>query len=174
MNEEILKKINKKIKIYINESNFISIKCRNKIIKLLGEKFSINLPIENYKTIDIYITKNGSIIMRDEEYKSSLKLNIEQIKERYENFKLEADKILKKKEINYYKINDKNNFKNIIFLLLFIIIFLFLLTFAIKSFFSKDYFNCVWLFIFILSYLLPGIKERIVQAKNFLLRKFKK
>ncbi len=33
MNEEILKKINKEIKIYINESNFISIKCRNKIIK---------------------------------------------------------------------------------------------------------------------------------------------
>ena len=36
-----LNKINNELKSYINEANFISTKCRDKIVKLLGEEFGI-------------------------------------------------------------------------------------------------------------------------------------
>ena len=45
--------INNEIKSIINESKFISIKLRNKIIKMLGNEFDISLPLENYENIDI-------------------------------------------------------------------------------------------------------------------------
>ena len=93
--------INNEIKSIINESKFISIKIRNKIIKMLGNEFDINLPLENYENIDITITNKGNIIMRDEEYKRENDLSLEEINERYNKFKEQADIILKKKEINY-------------------------------------------------------------------------
>jgi len=55
MASDKLKKINNEIKDYINESNFISIKTRNKIIKMLGEEFDINFKLDNYQTIDVTI-----------------------------------------------------------------------------------------------------------------------
>ena len=100
-NIEKLNKINKELKIIINESSFISNKCRNKIIKMLGNDFSINLPIENFKSIDVVITEDGNIIMRDEEYKRDSKLNLDEIEKIFYEFKEKADVILKKKEINY-------------------------------------------------------------------------
>ena len=44
--------INNEIKSIINESKFISLKLRNRIIKMLGNEFDINLPLENYENID--------------------------------------------------------------------------------------------------------------------------
>ena len=80
MNKEAkLNKINKELKIIINEATFISNKCRNKIIKMLGNDFSVNLPLENYKSIDVVITEDGNIIMRDEEYKRDSKLTIDEV-----------------------------------------------------------------------------------------------
>ena len=114
--EETLKKINKDLKVIINESSFISIKCRNNILKMLGNDFSINLPIENFKSIDVVITEEGNIIMRDEEYKRDSKLSIEEIEKIFKEFKEKADVILKKKEINYYTMNDKNNIINVFIL----------------------------------------------------------
>ena len=98
--EEKLNKINKELKIIIYESSFISNKCRNKIIKMLGNDFSINLPIENFKSIDVVITEDGNIIMRDEEYKRDSKISFDEVCELYDSFKIQADTILKKKEIN--------------------------------------------------------------------------
>lgn len=171
--EEILKKINKELKICINEANFISIKCRNKIIKILADEFSVNLPIECFKTISLEITEKGSIIMRDEEYQSNEKLSFDDIQERFSKFISKSENILKKKEINYSSINDKKNFLNILFLIVILIILLVLIVFAIKSFIVGDYFNCIWLFIFMSSWLVPGIKERLEQALNFIKRKLK-
>lgn len=171
--EELLKKINKELKVYINESTFISLKCRNKLLKMLGDEFEISLPIENFKTIDVSIVEDGSIIMRDEVYKPSDKLSLTDIEERYKRFSSKADELLKKKEINYYNINDKNNIINILFLLVIALIFVVLLIYAIKSFFGGNYINCIWLFIFISSWLVPGIKERLEQAVNFIKRKLK-
>ena len=48
MASDKLKKINNEIKDYINESNFISIKTRNKIIKTLGDEFDIKFK-SNYR-----------------------------------------------------------------------------------------------------------------------------
>ncbi len=171
--EELLNKINKELKIYVNESTFISLKCRNKLLKMLGDEFSISLPLENFKTIDVSITEYGSIIMRDEEYKSSDKMNLDDIEERYRNFSMKADELLKKKEINYYNMNDKNNILNILFLLVIVLIFVILLIYAIKSFLVGNYLNCIWLFVFMASWLVPGIKERLEQAINFIKRKLK-
>ena len=58
-NEEKLRKINKDLKVIINEATFISNKCRNKIIKMLGNDFSVDLPLENFKSIDVVITEEA-------------------------------------------------------------------------------------------------------------------
>ena len=55
-----LEEINNEIKSIINESKFISIKLRNKIIKKLGQEFDIELPLEHFENIDITITKEGN------------------------------------------------------------------------------------------------------------------
>ena len=86
-NEEKLRKINKDLKVIINEATFISNKCRNKIIKMLGNDFSVDLPLENFKSIDVVITEEGNIIMRDEEYKRDSKLTIEEIENIFKEFK---------------------------------------------------------------------------------------
>lgn len=171
---ELLKKINKELKSYINESAFISLKCRNKILKILGEEFSVNLPLENFKTIDVSITKDGSIIMRDEEYKSSEVLTADDIMERYERFVEKADAILKRKEINYYNMNDKNNIINIILLLLTIGIAISLGIFAFKSFEAGNYFNFIWLVAYAAPWVIPSFRDRLEQAINFIKRKFRK
>ena len=119
-----LEEINNEIKSIINESKFISIKLRNKIIKKLGQEFDIELPLENFENIDITITKEGNIIMRGEEYKRDNKLSLDEINSRYNNFKEEADVILKKKEINYKNMNDKNNIINILITIVFGILYL--------------------------------------------------
>ena len=172
-NMKELNKINNELKGYVNEANFISNKCRNKIIKMLGNDFSINLPIENFKSIDVVITEDGNIIMRDEEYKRDSKLNLDEIEKIFYEFKEKADVILKKKEINYYTMNDKNNLINVFILIVMIILFLALLYYAFISFINGNFFGCIWLLVYGSSWFVPGIKDRIHQAINFIKRKFK-
>ena len=172
-NIEKLNKINKELKIIINESSFISNKCRNKIIKMLGNDFSINLPIENFKSIDVVITEDGNIIMRDEEYKRDSKLNLDEIEKIFYEFKEKADVILKKKEINYYNMNDKNNIINVFILIVMIGLFLALLYYAFISFINGNFFGCIWVVAYSSSWFVPGIKDRLTQAVNFIKRKMK-
>ena len=171
--EEKLRKINKDLKVIINEATFISNKCRNKIIKMLGNDFSINLPIENFKSIDVVITEDGNIIMRDEEYKRDSKLTIEEIDSIFTEFKNKADVILKKKEINYYNMNDKNNIVNVFILIIMLVLFLALLYYAFISFINGSFFGCIWLLVYGSSWFVPGIKDRLHQAINFIKRKMK-
>lgn len=171
--EEKLRKINKDLKVIINEATFISNKCRNKIIKMLGNDFSINLPIENFKSIDVVITEDGNIIMRDEEYKRDSKLTIEEIDSIFTEFKNKTDVILKKKEINYYNMNDKNNIINVFILIIMLVLFLALLYYAFISFINGSFFGCIWLLVYGSSWFVPGIKDRLHQAINFIKRKMK-
>ena len=171
--EEKLRKINKDLKVIINEATFISNKCRNKIIKMLGNDFSINLPIENFKSIDVVITENGNIIMRDEEYKRDSKLTIEEIDSIFTEFKNKTDVILKKKEINYYNMNDKNNIINVFILIIMLVLFSVLLYYAFISYINGNFFGCLWLFVYGSSWFVPGIKDRLHQAINFIKRKMK-
>ena len=171
--EEQLNKINKELKIIINEATFISNKCRNKIIKMLGNDFSVNLPLENYKSIDVVITEDGNIIMRDEEYKRDSKLTIDEVENIFKEFKEKSDVILKRKEINYYNMNDKNNIFNVFILIVMVVLFLALLYYAAVSFINGNFFGCIWLVMYGSSWFVPSIKERVNQAINFIKRKMK-
>ena len=50
-----LNKLNNELKSYINEANFISNKCRNKLITILGKEFNIDVKLENYANVDVKI-----------------------------------------------------------------------------------------------------------------------
>ena len=82
-----LKQINTELKIYMNESSFVSNSCRNKIIRYLGDAFDIQLPIENFASIDVSLLEDGSIEMRDEVYKRESALSFDEVLERYNFFK---------------------------------------------------------------------------------------
>lgn len=172
--EEKLKKINKEIKSYINEAAFISIKLRNKLIKMLGEEFSITLPVENFKNLDVTITKTGNIIMRDEEYKRSDILSFEELVEKYEAFSLKAKDLIDRKEINYYNINDKNNIINVLILIAYIVLFVVTLFLAKGFFMVGDYSPIVLLIGLVVIFFVPGFRDRLEQAINYIKRKFKK
>lgn len=172
--EEKLKKINKELKVYINEAAFVSIKLRNKLIKMLGEEFLINLPVENFKNLDVTLTKEGNIIMRDEEYKRDDELSFSELEEKYNSFSQKADNLLKKKEVNYYNINDKNNIVNMLILIIYFVLFIVALKSAIESFMIGDYTHVVWLVALVVIFFVPGFKERLEQALNFIKRKLKK
>ena len=166
--------INNEIKSIINESKFISIKLRNKIIKKLGNEFEIDLPLENYENIDVSITDEGNIIMRDEEYKRSNSLSLDEINERYNRFKEEVDVILKKKEINYKNMNDKNNIINILITFVFGALYIAAIIYLIRCFIFGNYFSCIWGVLILSTYLAPPLRERFERSINFVKRKMKK
>lgn len=166
--------INNEIKSLINESKFISIKCRNKIIKMLGEEFDINLKVENYENIDVRLTDTGNIIMRDEEYKRKNPLSKEEVKERFNNFKEKADNIINKKQINFQNINDKNNIINLIITTILLIIYIGVIILAIRWFIYGYYFRCILVLFILSTYFIPSFKDRINMTINFIKRKTKK
>lgn len=169
-----LRKINNELKSYINEASFISNKCRNKLLKSLGETFSVDLPLENFAKIDASITEEGNIIMRGDEYKSTSPCkDIAEVEEKYNIFKDKADVLLKKKEVNYYTKNNINNTLNIFIVIALSIIYVVILIFAIKEVLTLNLFTASILFAILSSSLLPTIKNRFEQAKNFLKRKIK-
>lgn len=178
-----LNKINKELKSYVNQANFISQKTRNKLIKMLGEEFEIDLPLENFANIDVQLTEDGSIIMRGDTYDAPNELSEEEIEKRYENFKEKADRLINKKEVSYNNKNNFNNILNLIVLALVLIIVIILVYETIVAIFSGNYFFCIWIPFYIASWIFPNIRKmwiidninkRIEQAKIFLKRKFKK
>jgi len=178
-NMKELNKINNELKGYVNEANFISNKCRNKIIKILGEEFGIEFVLDNYANVDVKILEDGSIEMRGDKYKTPHKINdLSDIEERYNNFKVKADKILKKKNSNKNSKKDIDNIINLFVILGILIIFLFVIFILLNSFLSGDYYHMLWLMVFILPLFVPKLKDnliaRIEQARNYLKRRFKK
>ena len=170
MNKTELKKINDEIKDYINESNFISIKCRNKVLKMLGNEFDIDFKLDNYQTIDCEILSNGHIIMYQDEY--TPRVEIDNIEERYNNFKVKADAYLKGKDNSLKNKKIGNNVLNILVILLILLIFIGLFYLFINSILIGDYFNCIWFIIFVFPWLTTRLKDnlisRIQSAKIFL------
>ena len=169
-----LDEINNEIKSIINESKFISNKVRNKIIKMLGEEFDIDLPLDNYENIDITITKDGNIIMRDEEYKRDSKLSLDEINDRYNNFLEKANVILKKKEINYQTMNDKNNIVNLLITFILGVLYIAAIIFLFRCFIYGRYLSCIWGFLILSTYFAPPLRERFDRSIDFIKRKFKK
>lgn len=170
-----LRKMNNELKAFINEANFVSNKCRNKLLKMLGETFSVELPLENFAKIDASITEEGNIIMRGDEYKSTSPCKtIEEIEEKYNIFKEKAEVLLKKKEVNYHTKGNMNNILNIIIVIPLSILYVVVLIFAIRAVLLLKFFTASILFGILSSSLLPNIKSRFEQAKNFIKRKLKK
>ena len=170
-----LRKINNELKSYVNEASFVGNKCRNKLLKMLGETFDVELPLENFAKIDAELTEEGNIIMRGDEYKTSSPVKTEEeLEEKYNIFKEKAEILLKKKEVNYYTKNNINNTLNIFIVIALSIIYVIVLIFAIREVLSLNLFTASILFAILSSSLIPNIKARFEQAKNFLKRKFKK
>ena len=172
-NKDVLATINKELKIYINESSFISNKCRNQVIKIFAEEFQVDLDIDNYKNVDLKIEDDYKIQYRKDQYESKDKINNEkELLERYNRFKERADKLITRKEIDF---KNKSTFSNITNLFLILCMFLIagiVIWFCIHSLLVGDVYNTIWFILVILPMLIPRFKEslenRITQAKNYL------
>jgi len=176
---EDLNKINRELKVYINESSFISNKCRNKIIKVFGEEFNVNLDIDNYKNVDLSITDDFKISYRDDLYTSNDNINnIDDVIERYNRFKDKADKILKRKEIDFNNMSNAKNISNLIIVICIILGGIFIGILGVSALLRRDFIDALWLFFIlgpaVISRLRGSISNRFTQAKNYLKHLFKK
>lgn len=174
-----LDKINKELKIYINEASFISMKCRNKLLKIFSEEFAVKLDISNYQNVDIEITEDYKVLYREDIYTSNDEINsMGEIEIRYQRFKEKADNLIKKKEIDFQNKSTWNNIGNLFIILLLVLAIVGICYLVIHSFLIGDYYNCLWFMLFIFPMIVPNLKEslrdRIVQAKNYLKRLFRK
>lgn len=175
---EQLQKINKELKVYINESSFISIKCRNKILKIFADAFSIRLDIDNYKNVDLSIQEDFSVLYREDIYKSNEEItSIDDVLERYHQFQEKADSIIKKKSIDFQEKRKINDFFNLVIVLCMIFLAVAAIYFGVHALLSGDYFDCLWFLVFFAPSIIPKFKEslsnRFKQAKNYLKRVFK-
>ena len=112
--------------------------------------------------------------MRGDEYKGPNTLTSIELEEKYNNFKVQAEAMINKKVVNYYNKKDINNVLNIFIVIGLSIIYVIAFIFAIKSLLSLNLFTFSVLTMLLTSWLIPGIKSRYEQAKNFLKRKLKK
>ena len=170
-----LNKINNELKSYINESTFISIKCRNKLLKMFSDEFNIKLDISNYQNVDLKVNEDFNVTYRDDKYTSEDNItSFEEFEERYNLFKIKADTLIKRKEIDFQNKSNFNNIGNIIFLLCMIIVGIIVLYFGIVAFISGHYFDCLWFIVFVLPMIIPkfkdSLKNRFIQAKNYISR----
>lgn len=173
-----LNKLNNELKSYINEANFISNKCRNKLISILGKEFNIDVKLDNYANVDAKILEDGSLEIRGDKYKNNQKYTLEEINEHFDNFKVQADKLLKKKDNSRTNKKDIDNIINLFVILGILLVFLFIIFILLNSFLTGDFYHMLWLIVFILPLFVPNLKEnliqRIEQAKNYIKRRFKK
>ena len=174
-----LNKINNELKSYINESSFISIKCRNKLLKIFEEAFNIRLDIGNYQNVDLFINDDFTVTYREDKYTSEDNINsFDELEERYNNFKLKADILIKRREIDF---QGKSNFNNIVNLIVVLLIFItmgIVLYLGVIAFIGGHYFDCLWFIVFILPMIIPklkySLKDRLIQARDYIKRLIKR
>ena len=173
-----LNKLNNELKSYINEANFISNKCRNKLIYILGKEFNIDVKLDNYANVDAKILEDGSLEIRGDKYKNNQKYTLEEINEHFDNFKVQADNLLKKKDNSRTNKKDIDNIINLFVILGILLVFLFIIFILLNSFLTGDFYHMLWLIVFILPLFVPNLKEnliqRVQQAKNYIKRRFKR
>lgn len=177
--QERLNRINNELKVYMNESGFISNKCRNKVIKILSEEFNINFKIDNYANVDVSVLPDGKFLYRGDLYESSVKIeNFDDFNARYKRFTERADKLLSKKEIDFENLSNFKNISNLIVVVCLLIFAVAVVILGIHALLVGNYFDCLWLVVFIIPAVFPRLKSslevRITQAKNYLKRLMKK
>ena len=178
MSKKTLNDINNELKIYINEASGISEKCKQKLVKLVEKHFYVDLPNDNYLNIDITILENGNVIMREEEYQTTKKINSkEDIYERYENFQIEIKDLLEKNEIDFESKKRNSELLNLLIVLITIIISIIILIYSVKVLLRKDLFGLLWIVFILGYYIVPAtgnnLRNRFIRAKKYL-KKFTK
>lgn len=177
--EDTINKINNELKSYINETTFVSLRCRNQMLKIFEDIFQVKLDISNYKNVDLKISEDFQILYRDDVYESSEKINsLKELQEKYREFKERADKLIERKEISFESKKHFSNLGNLLVLLITVVVILFFIRLIIRAFLLGDYYHLLWLLVFIVPSLVPRLKEslrsRLEQAMNYLKRLFKK
>ena len=168
-----LNKINNELKSYINESTFISMKCRNKLLKIFSEEFNIKLDISNYQNVDLKINDDFTITYREDKYTSEDSItDISVVEEKYNNFKVKADSLLKRREIDFQNKSNMNNITNLLFVLGIFIIGIIVLYFGVIALIAGHYIDCIWFVVFIVPIIIRKIRDsfidRLRQAKRYL------
>ena len=170
-------KINNELKVFINESSFISMKCRNKLLKYFSEDFKVNLDISNYKNVDLKLKEDGTVIYREDTYKSDIS-SFEELEERYTSFKEKAEKLISKKEIDFNNMSNMNNVTNLLIVIGLIMLCIIILIFGIIALISGDWFDCLWFVVVFVPWIFPklrnSLQNRLIQAKNYLKSLLKK
>ena len=179
MSTKRLNEINKELKVYINESGFISNKCRNKLLKFFCEEFNVKLDLDNYKNVDLCIKDDFKVLYRDDLYESSNKIkDINDLEERYNRFKEKADKLLSRKEIDFKTKSNQNNITNLGIVICATFILIAAAILGIKAILESNWLDCLWLLVIITTWIQPRIKshliERYKQAGRYLKRLLKK
>ena len=100
------------------------------------------------------------------------KLN-DEVLEKYASFKTKADALLERRGKKAFPNNEKNNIINLFIVVLISFLFIALAIYTMESFLAGDYIDCIWLIIFLFSWLIPSIRERFVQASYYIKRKIK-
>ena len=171
--------INRELKVYINESSFISNKCRNKLLRIFAEVFEVDLDIDNYKNVDLSITDDFDISYRDDIYKSKNKIkSLDEVNEKYNTFKEKADVLLRKKEIDFNNMSNAKNISNLIIVICIILGSIAITILGVSALFRGDFFDVLWLVFIIgpaiISKVRDSISNRFSQAKRYLKHLFKK
>ncbi len=174
-----IQNMNKQLKVYINESSFISMKCRNRLLKMFEEEFSIDLDIGNYKNVDLSIQDDYKVLYREDLYTSNDKISsIEDLEERFQRFQERADQLIKRKDVDFQGRRNFNNFTNLMVIVCLLLLLIGLIVLVIYSLIVGNYFDCLWFLVFIAPVLFPKIKEnlreRILQAKQYIKSLLKK
>ena len=169
-----LKSINNELKSYINEASSISVKCKRKLVKLVEKHFFVDLPNEDYKILDIAILENSNIVMRDVEYKTTKNLSSEEeLYERFENLKIDAESLLETNATNFSVLKNKNGINNLLIVFLTLSLSLFIITYVIQQLIIGNFDRLIGIAILIAYYGIPAtgnkFRDRLHQAKKYLI-----
>ncbi len=171
--------INNELKVFLNESSFISKKCRNKLLHYFEEDFGVSLDIDNYQNVDLSFTEDFKVLYREDTYDVTPPIqDIKDLRERYEKFEEKAKKLIDKKEIDF---QNKSNFKNISNLIILFCMFFIMFAaavFGVTALLNGHFRDCIWFLVFVLPWIFPkfsaSLKVRLEQAKNYVKRLMKR
>lgn len=174
-----LDKMNKQMKIYLNEASGISNKCKLKLVKLVQKHFFVDLPHDNYLNIDIKILDNGNVEMRDILYQTKEPIqNDAELEERFLAFQQEAEALINKNEVNFETLSTKKERTNLIWVILISFAIVIIALNAIRRLLAGDILSIFWIVIMVGYYVIPAtgnsIRNRYVRAFRYLKSKFKK
>lgn len=167
-----LEKMNKQMKIDINEASSISSKCKLKLVKLVEKHFMVDLPDENYLNIDIEILEHGNIKMRDVEYKTSDPVVDTELEKRFELFQQEVSELIDKHEVSFDTLTARKERNNLIWIILITLAIGIIAFNSIRMLFQGDFFGVLWIVLIVGYYIIPAtgnsIRNRYKSAYRYL------